>query len=59
LLLRRTRLGIQLRGGGSEILERIRAIVQPELGWSDQRWADEAAAYLALWKKHYSLPGKL
>jgi len=58
LMLRRSRLGIQLRGGGSEILERIRAIVQTELGWSDQRWADEAAAYLALWKKHYSLPGK-
>lgn len=56
LLLRRTRLGIQLRGGGIEMLPRIRAICQPELGWSDQRWQDEQAAYLALWHTHYTLP---
>jgi glycerol-3-phosphate dehydrogenase len=41
LLLRRTRIGIQLRGGGIDILPRIRSICQPELGWSDQRWAAE------------------
>ncbi|MBV6324747.1 glycerol-3-phosphate dehydrogenase/oxidase [Duganella violaceipulchra] len=56
LLLRRSRIGIQLRGGGVEILDRIRAICQPELGWSDQRWNVEQAAYLALWNTHYSLP---
>jgi len=56
LLLRRTRLGIQLRQGGAHILSRIRAICQQELAWSDQRWAAEEAAYLALWKNHYSLP---
>jgi glycerol-3-phosphate dehydrogenase len=56
LLLRRTRIGIQLRRGGADILPRVRAICQPELGWSDQRWTDEEAAYLALWKNHYSLP---
>lgn len=56
LLLRRTRLGIQLRGGGIAILPRIRAICQPELGWSDERWAEEQADYLALWAKHYNLP---
>jgi glycerol-3-phosphate dehydrogenase len=56
LMLRRSRLGIQLRGGGAGILPRIRAICQPELGWSDQRWKAEEAAYLALWKTHYSLP---
>jgi glycerol-3-phosphate dehydrogenase len=56
LLLRRSRIGIQLRGGGIGILPRIRAICQPELGWSDQRWDDEQAAYLALWNTHYSLP---
>jgi glycerol-3-phosphate dehydrogenase len=56
LLLRRTRIGIQLRGGGIDILPRIRSICQPELGWSDQRWADEQADYLALWAKHYNLP---
>jgi glycerol-3-phosphate dehydrogenase len=56
LLLRRSRIGIQLRGGGVGILPRIRAICQPELGWTDQRWEAEEAAYLALWKTHYSLP---
>ncbi|NGZ85630.1 glycerol-3-phosphate dehydrogenase/oxidase [Duganella aceris] len=56
LLLRRSRLGIQLRGGGIDILPRIRAICQPELGWTDQRWEAEQTAYLALWHTHYSLP---
>jgi len=56
LLLRRLRIGLQLRGGGAEILPRIRAICQQELGWSDARWDAEQAAYLALWKTHYSLP---
>jgi glycerol-3-phosphate dehydrogenase len=58
LMLRRSRIGIQLRGGGIGILPRIRAICQPELGWSDQRWEAEQAAYLALWNTHYSLPTK-
>jgi glycerol-3-phosphate dehydrogenase len=56
LLLRRTRIGIQLRGGGIDILPRIRSICQPELGWSDERWAEEHRAYLALWAAHYNLP---
>jgi glycerol-3-phosphate dehydrogenase len=56
LMLRRSRIGIQLRGGGVGILHRIRAVCQPELGWSDQRWETEEAAYLALWNTHYSLP---
>ena len=56
LLLRRSRIGIQLRGGGIDILPRIRSICQPELGWSDQRWEEEQSAYLALWAAHYSVP---
>ena len=56
LLLRRSRIGIQLRGGGIDILPRVRAICQAELGWDDQRWDTEQAAYLALWKTRYSLP---
>ncbi|AXA90082.1 glycerol-3-phosphate dehydrogenase/oxidase [Massilia sp. YMA4] len=56
LLLRRTRIGILTRGGGRHLLERVRAICQPELGWSDARWASEVAAYLALCERHYGLP---
>lgn len=58
LMLRRSRIGIQLRGGGVDILPRIRAICQPELGWSDRQWETEQAAYLALWRTHYGLPAK-
>ncbi|MEW6761750.1 MAG: glycerol-3-phosphate dehydrogenase/oxidase [Pseudomonadota bacterium] len=54
LLLRRTRLGIQLHEGGAAHLARIRAICQPELGWSDARWDTEQRDYLALWRAHYS-----
>ncbi len=56
LLLRRTRLGLQLRGGGADYMHRIRAIAQPELGWSDAQWVASQDAYLALWNAHYSLP---
>jgi glycerol-3-phosphate dehydrogenase len=56
LLLRRSRIGIQLRGGGIDVLPRIRSICQPELGWNAQRWDEEQAAYLALWSAHYSVP---
>jgi len=56
LLLRRTRIGLLLRGGGVDVLERIRAICQAELGWSDARWQQEVADYQALWQAHYSLP---
>ncbi|MTV39629.1 glycerol-3-phosphate dehydrogenase/oxidase [Duganella radicis] len=56
LLLRRTRIGIQLRGGGIDVMPRIRAICQPELGWSDERWAAGESDYLALWAAHYNLP---
>jgi glycerol-3-phosphate dehydrogenase len=57
LLLRRTRIGLLLRGGGLEHAERIRAICQPELGWLDARWEEALAAYRAIWQAHYSLPG--
>jgi glycerol-3-phosphate dehydrogenase len=56
LLLRRTRLGLLLRKGGAEHLPRIAHICQPELGWSDAKWATEQAAYLALWQQNYDLP---
>jgi glycerol-3-phosphate dehydrogenase len=56
LLLRRTRLGLQLRHGGADLLPRIRAICQPELGWSDARWAQEESDYLALRAAYYGLP---
>ena len=58
LLLRRVRLGLLLPEGGARIMDAIRAICQPELGWDDARWQSEEAAYRALWRAHYSLPDR-
>jgi glycerol-3-phosphate dehydrogenase len=55
LLLRRVRIGLLLPNGGSAHMERIRAICQPELGWSDQKWRAEEEAYLHLWRHNYGL----
>jgi glycerol-3-phosphate dehydrogenase len=54
LLLRRVRLGLLLPHGGRDLLGRIRNIVQPELGWSHERWLQEEAAYLKTWQGYYS-----
>jgi len=54
LLLRRVRLGSLLPQGGLDLLPRIRDILQPELGWSDERWQQEEAAYLKTWQSYYS-----
>lgn len=56
LLLRRVRLGLLLPHGGTHLLEQVRAVAQPELGWDDHRWQQEAAAYSNLWKKCYHIP---
>ncbi|PJH75426.1 MAG: FAD-dependent oxidoreductase, partial [Anaerolineae bacterium CG_4_9_14_0_8_um_filter_58_9] len=56
LLARRLRLAINLPGGGLNEMERIRAIVQPELGWDDARWEEEEKRYRALWQEYYSPP---
>ena len=54
LLLRRVRLGLLLPRGASDLLGRIRSIVQPELGWNDERWQQEETAYLQTWQRYYS-----
>ncbi len=56
LLLRRVRLGLLTVEGGRPIMERIRSIVQPELGWDDARWEAEAGRYTELWRSCYSVP---
>lgn len=53
LLLRRVRLGLQSPGGGLPLLERIRSIILPELGWDDARWEQEVKTYTNLWKQCY------
>ncbi len=59
LLLRRTRLGLQLRKGGKELMPRIRSICQAELAWDDERWEREQRSYLQLCQSNYSVPGRM
>ncbi|WP_372843129.1 glycerol-3-phosphate dehydrogenase/oxidase [Psychrobacter sp.] len=58
LLLRRTRLGLILPDGAMRplISQRIKKICQQELGWSEQKWQQEADRYQALWQRYYHLP---
>jgi glycerol-3-phosphate dehydrogenase len=58
LMLRRTRLGLLLRDGAAELLPRVKALSQSELGWSDHRWDDEVAAYRDLIARCYGVPRK-
>jgi glycerol-3-phosphate dehydrogenase len=53
LLLRRVRLGLLAPNGGLDLLPRIRGVVQPELGWEDDRWEREAGEYFKLWNSAY------
>ncbi len=55
LLLRRVRIGLLVNNGGMDQMTRIRAIVQPELGWDDTRWQAEEKSYSELWKRAYRL----
>jgi len=55
LLLRRVRLGLLLPQGGLPLMDRIRSIAQPELGWSNARWAQEVSDYTSLWNRCYSV----
>ena len=56
LLLRRTRLGLVLKKGGVALFDRIKAICQEEMCWSDVRWQEESENYLALWERCHSVP---
>jgi glycerol-3-phosphate dehydrogenase len=53
LLLRRIRVGILCPHGGLDLIDRIRAIAQPALGWDDDRWQSEVDAYDRLWRQSY------
>lgn len=54
LLLRRVRLGITLPNGGLDDIDRIRHLIQPELGWDDPRWEEEIQTYRQIWQQCYS-----
>jgi glycerol-3-phosphate dehydrogenase len=53
LLLRRVRLGLLAPHGGLEQIERIRGMVQAELGWDNVRWQTEVDSYAQLLRMSY------
>jgi len=56
LLLRRTRLGMLLTDGGSELFPALESICRAELGWDSAHWQLEVSRYLSIWQRFYSLP---
>ncbi len=58
LLLRRTRIGLLLPGGGEAYLSHIQRICQPVLPWDNTKWEDEKNQYLEHWKLKHKVPVK-
>lgn len=56
LLLRRTRLGLQLPNGASQLLPRVTELCAQELQWDEGRRRNELSAYLERIRTHYGLP---
>jgi glycerol-3-phosphate dehydrogenase len=54
LLMRRLRIGLVCQNGGLDLMERIRMVAQPGLGWDDYKWEQEVMAYKNLWNTRYS-----
>lgn len=55
LLLRRLRLGLQVRRGGLSEIDDLRPFIQPELGWDNIRWQWEVARYARIHELYYSV----
>ncbi len=56
LMLRRTRIGLYLRQGGTEFQAQIKSICQQEMSWDDKTWNEQWQRYSDLWSKYYSVP---
>lgn len=54
LLLRRTRLGLQLPEGGCAELPALREVAREELCWDDARWEGEVRRYTDIYERFYS-----
>ncbi len=57
LLLRRSRLGLQLPQGAAALLPQVRTVCEPVLAWGDVKWDAEVARYQGIWRERYSVPG--
>lgn len=56
LLLRRVRLGLLLKNGGLDQIDRIKSLVQAPLGLDNAHWNEEVNRYRKIWQDFYYLP---
>ena len=56
LLLRRTRLGLLLPGGGAALLPRLEGVARESLRWSAGQWRDECERYARIIAQCYTVP---
>lgn len=54
LLLRRTRLGMLLPEGGTNLMDRVKALTQGELRWTEDEWQSEISRYQQIYRQAYS-----
>ena len=54
LLLRRTRVGLLCERGGQAFHDRLKAIIRPAMGWSEETWTREWDRYVAVWRSLHS-----
>ena len=55
LLMRRTRIGLVMPQGGSEMLSEILDLCWAELGWDESRCAREEQRYRDYWREHHAV----
>jgi len=54
LLLRRLRLGLVLRNGGMDYMDKIKNLSMENLKWDNNKWDFEIKRYSAIYKKYFS-----
>jgi glycerol-3-phosphate dehydrogenase len=57
VLARRTRARLQARDASAQVAHAVAELIAPELGWSPERCAEEAAAYVTLITAERDAPG--
>ena len=56
LMLRRFRLGILLKDGGTSLLPKIRFVMMKDLNWDEKRWKTEVVRYKKILQTAHGLP---
>ncbi|MBF0451150.1 MAG: glycerol-3-phosphate dehydrogenase/oxidase [Candidatus Magnetomorum sp.] len=56
LLLRRVRIGLLLKEGGKEYLDKIQTLCSPVLDWDADKWEHEKKDYISHWRQAYGVP---